>query len=320
MWRSVQNGIETARPFLMQMQKWASLERVLQKSQGQLHTQYEQSSFTATPLPNRPIKILSFNIQAGLPASGYVDYVRNGIRQIVPMADRAHLMRIAETIADFDIVMLQEVDCGSIRSGFVNQLSYLADAAGFEFSHQQLNRDMGRFGQFSNGLLSRFLPNRIENHRLPGLRGRGAIIARYQLQAHALRATDSRILTTDGGGGEQNLTVVGLHLALSERARARQIAYVLDRVRSEPNVIVMGDLNCCEQSAINTALGDSSLEHVNYGMGTFPSWAPRKCIDHIWISPHIEVMHVEVLPTQLSDHCPLCASVCFPVSTFNVSM
>ena len=300
-WRSVRDRIETARPLLMR--KWAHLEGLVREDQGLLHSQHEQAY---TLLPNRPLRLLSFNIQAGLPSGGYADYVRNGIRQILPACNRAHLDHIAETVTDFDIVMLQEVDCGSIRSGFINQLSYLAESAGFEFAHQQLNRDIGRFGQFSNGLLSRFLPHRIENHRLPGLKGRGAIIAHYQLPRASVGG--SSLLEDD-----RNLVVVGLHLALGERARARQIAYVLNRIRHEENVVLMGDLNCCERGVTKTALGNSSLEHVNFGMGTFPSWAPRKCIDHIWISPGIEVKHVEVLPTQLSDHRPLSASVvCLP--------
>jgi endonuclease/exonuclease/phosphatase family metal-dependent hydrolase len=286
------------------MRKWANLEGLWSEGQGLLDSRRQHLS-ALSPLPSRPIKFLSYNIQAGLPSGSYADYVRNGIRQIVPAADRCHLDKIATTINKYDIVVLQEVDCGSIRSGFVNQLEYLAKAGGFGFAHQQLNRDIGRFGQFSNGLLSRFTPMSIENHRLPGLKGRGAIIARFGLPVGQEREGCSC-------DGEQSVVVVGLHLALGWRAREKQIAYVLERIAHEENVILMGDLNCCEASATETALGESGLRHVNFGMGTFPSWAPKKCIDHIWVSSSMEVRTVEVLPERLSDHLPLSAHVQLP--------
>lgn len=303
MWRSALTRIEHARPVFMR--KWANLEGWWLEGQGLLDSR-RQHAPTLNPMPNRPIKFLSYNIQAGLPSGSYADYVRNGIRQIVPAADRAHLDKIASIVSDYDVVMLQEVDCGSIRSGFVDQLDYLAQAGSFDFAHQQLNRNIGRFGQFSNGLLSRFTPMSIENHRLPGLKGRGAIIARYSLSAMPTASND------DAHASAQSLVVVGLHLALGWRAREKQIAYVLDLIKHEENVILMGDLNCCEYSVTETALGESGLEHVNFGMGTFPSWAPRKCIDHIWVSSGLEVSTVEVLPERLSDHRPLCAHVHLP--------
>jgi endonuclease/exonuclease/phosphatase family metal-dependent hydrolase len=289
------------------MRKWANLEGFWLDGQGLMDSRCHHET-TLNPLPNRPIKFLSYNIQAGLPSGSYTDYVKNGIRQIVPATDRTHLRKIASAISDYDIVMLQEVDCGSIRSGFVNQLDFLAKAAEFDFAHQQLNRDIGRFGQFSNGLLSRFTPISIENHRLPGLKGRGAIVARFGLPSGEQGdAADSSASSADG-----SIVVVGLHLALGWRAREKQISYVLDLIKHEKNVILMGDLNCCERSVTETALGESSLEHVNFGMGTFPSWSPRKCIDHIWVSSSLAVSTVAVLPERLSDHRPLCAHVHMP--------
>lgn len=319
MWRSAFSRnpfsqIERARPVLMR--KWANLEGFWLEGQGLLDSEHQHEPVSSALPPDRAIKFLSFNIQAGLPSGSYADYVRNGIRQIVPAADRGHLDKIAATISEYDVVMLQEVDCGSIRSGFINQLDYLAQAGEFDFAHQQLNRDIGRFGQFSNGLLSRFTPISIENHRLPGIKGRGAIIARYGLPDNLLASDYEREgqsgASAKAANATESLVVVGLHLALGWRAREKQIAYVLDRIKHEKHVILMGDLNCCEYTVTDTALGESGLEHVNFGMGTFPSWAPKKCIDHIWVSPGLQVSTVQVLPERLSDHRPLCAHVHLP--------
>uniref|UniRef100_UPI0038F731A1 endonuclease/exonuclease/phosphatase family protein n=1 Tax=Streptomyces brasiliscabiei TaxID=2736302 RepID=UPI0038F731A1 len=77
--------------------------------------------------------------------------------------------------------------------------------------YQQLNRNLGRFAQHSNGVLSRLRPTLLEDHQLPGPPGRGAIFLRL-------------------GEGEHALGVVMMHLALGARTRTRQLAYIRERV------------------------------------------------------------------------------------------
>ncbi len=241
----------------------------------------------ACPLPNNTsLRVLSYNIQAGMKSKRYLDYIYNSVCQFLPESDMSHLDSISKILMTYDIVVLQEVDAGSLRSGFINQIEYLASIAGFSYVHRQLNRNVGPIGQFCNALLSKYKPLEVENHKLPGLKGRGAILARFEL-------------------GHGSLVLVGLHLALGERTRLRQLEYVLSLIEQEQTVILMGDLNCSEKGVRNTALTRSNLYHVNSGMSTFPSWAPKRCIDHIWISSRISVEAVEVLSTQLSDHRPI---------------
>jgi len=303
-WRSAISNLDISKSRFMS--KWVNWEGF---SQEGLDLPEEHQC-----LPKRTIKFLSYNIQAGMSSGSYTDYVRNGIKQMFPVPDYDHLDKIADILSSFDIVMLQEVDCGSLRSGFINQLEYLASGGDFDFFHQQLNRNVGKFGQFSNGLLSRFSPLSVENHRLPGLKGRGAIIARYALPPRLTLDEESSISENVIYANKRKeqvdeLIIVGLHLALGGRTRAKQLDYVMDLVKDEPYVVIMGDLNCCEHSATTTALGYSELSHVNFGMETFPSWAPKKCIDHIWVSEALDVKTVEVLPHQLSDHRPLTAHI-----------
>ncbi|MDO2167415.1 hypothetical protein Q2421_25200, partial [Escherichia coli] len=66
--------------------------------------------------------------------------------------------------------------------------------------YQQLNRNLGRIAQHSNGLLSRWRPTLLEDHPLPGPPGRGAIFVRF-------------------GEGADALVVVMMHLALGARTR-----------------------------------------------------------------------------------------------------
>jgi len=241
------------------------------------------------------LRLLSFNIQAGMATSGYRDYLTHAWKQFLPRANLPHLDELGEVIQSYDIVSLQEVDGGSLRSGFVNQVSYLAQQGDFEHWFQQLNRNLGRFGQYSNGLLSRYAPCSVESHRLPGLRGRGAIVAKF-------------------GQADNPLVLVGLHLALSERAQWKQLQYVADLVSEYSNVVIMGDLNCQSHQLVDTPLRDLSLKHPSMPLNTFPSWRPKKNLDHILVSSNLKIVKVGVLPVALSDHLPVAMEIQIPSS------
>lgn len=248
------------------------------------------------------IRLLSFNIQAGLNTTAYSEYFTKSWRQVVPkMANYDHLNNIGHMLREFDVVALQEVDGGSIRSGFVNQLDYLATQGDFAYQYQQLNRNFGRFGQFSNGLLSKWVPYSVESHRLPGWKGRGAIIARF-------------------GNPEHPLVLVGLHLALGEKGRFRQLEYVVKLIESYEHVIIMGDLNCPAEALIDTPLRDISLRQTSSQLNTFPSWDPKKNLDHILVSSSLTIDKVEVLPYELSDHRPIAMEVRLPDSVVEKSL
>ena len=88
--------------------------------------------------------------------------------------------KFAELLADFDLVGLQEADAGSLRSGFLNQTQYLAEAAGFPYWSHQPNRKIAQFAASSNGLLTRMKPDAVFDYPLPGsIPGRGALWARF---------------------------------------------------------------------------------------------------------------------------------------------
>ena len=252
-------------------------------------------------LTENTIRLLSFNIQAGLNSKAYKDYITTSVSQFMPTPpDLLNLNEIGSLLSDYDVVALQEVDGGSLRSGYINQLAHFAEQGGFPYWHQQLNRDFGRLGQYSNGLLSRIIPYSIEDHRLPGVRGRGAIVTRY-------------------GNPESPLIVIGLHLALGEKGRYRQLEYVKELIRPYQHVIIMGDMNCCADSLIDTPLRDTNLRPAATSTNTYPSWAPTRTIDHILVTPNLKVNAVNVLNCQLSDHCPVAIEVTLPESVISTS-
>ncbi len=240
------------------------------------------------------LKLLSYNIQAGVDTRHFRQYLTQGWKHVLPHRERlTNLDRIAKNIASFDIVGLQEVDSGSLRSGFLDQTEYLAHRGHFPFWFKQINRSLGKFAQHSNGVLSRMRPTAVDEYRLPGLPGRGVIVCQF--------------------GGERGLVVCIMHLSLGRRARLRQMQFVSELVGQHQHVIVMGDLNCSGDSREMQLLLDSSnLREPGCQRGTFPSWRPMRRLDHILVSDSLLVENARVLDYPYSDHLPISIDVLVP--------
>jgi len=246
--------------------------------------------------PTRRLRLLSYNIQAGIASSKYHHYVTHSWKHFLPYPERLDTLdRIAEFANEFDFVGLQESDGGSLRSGFINQTEYLALRSRFPYWYDQTNRNLGRFAQHTLGLLSRHRPSEVTEMRLPGMiPGRGALCTRF-------------------GIGNGSLLLLIVHLALGRRARLRQFASIAEFVQGHRQVILMGDLNCrSESEELQWFLRRSGLAEPTHGLHTFPSWRPRRNIDHILVSPSIAVDSVRVLNHAITDHLPVAMDVTLP--------
>ena len=244
----------------------------------------------------RHIRLLTFNIQVGINTSSYRHYFTRSWQHILPHRNRIeNLDRIASLLRGYDVVALQECDGGSLRSGYINQVQYLAEAAGIPYWYQQLNRNLGQFAQHSNGLLSRYRPLDVTEHKLPGLiPGRGAIIARY--------------------GTEQDpLVLVLMHLSLSKTAQQRQLGFIRELIADYRHVVLMGDMNAhAEQLLTQTPLKETDLVPLPDTAHSFPSWRPEKALDHILVSPSLEIRRSEVVSYPMSDHLPIAMEIALP--------
>ncbi|WP_273205316.1 endonuclease/exonuclease/phosphatase family protein [Marinobacter subterrani] len=245
---------------------------------------------------NRHIRLLTFNIQVGINTSSYHHYFTRSWQHFLPHRSRIeNLDRIASLLRNYDVVALQECDGGSLRSGYINQVQYLAEAAGIPYWYQQLNRNLGQFAQHSNGLLSRYRPLDVTEHKLPGLiPGRGAIIARY-------------------GTEHDPLVLVLMHLSLSKAAQQRQLGYIRELIADYQHVVLMGDMNAhAEQLLTQTPLKETNLVPLPDTAHSFPSWRPEKALDHILVSPSLEIRRSEVVSYPMSDHLPIAMDVALP--------
>nr|WP_256930162.1 endonuclease/exonuclease/phosphatase family protein [Pseudomonas sp. D1HM] len=259
--------------------------------------QVNEDHLTSFVMPDdRRLRLLSFNIQVGNSTQNYRHYLTRSWQHVLPHKGRAgNLEKIGGLLSDFDLVALQEADGGSHRSGYVNQVKYLAQQGEFPYWYQQLNRNLGRLAQHSNGVLSRLRPTAIEDHPLPGPAGRGAILVRF-------------------GDGPDALVVVVMHLALGTKTRTRQLAYIRELIEGYQHQVLMGDMN----THANDLLQSSPLRDLGLLApqmeATFPSWRPQRCLDHILLSSSLTLERVQVLDQPISDHLPVAVEIRLPGS------
>jgi endonuclease/exonuclease/phosphatase family metal-dependent hydrolase len=256
----------------------------------------DNCAFPAETGTGRRLRILSYNIQVGIHYSGYRHYLTRSWKHVLPFTGRLdNLDSIAQCIAGFDIVGLQEVDAGSLRSSYINQTKYLAHHAGFPHWYSQTNRNLGRMAQHSLGLLAGFRPKDVAEYKLPGrIPGRGALIATY-------------------GSGPQHLMVGIVHLALGRKARARQLLFLSREIQHHEHVILMGDFNCpIEDESFQRLIESTHLCLPEREMCTYPSWRPKRGLDHILVTPSLKVEHARVYKAYYSDHLPIAVDLRLP--------
>lgn len=244
----------------------------------------------------RRLRLLSYNIQAGIATSKFRHYVTHSWKHVLPHPQRLdNLDRMAHILGDFDVVGLQEADGGSLRSSFINLTEYLALQARFPFWFDQTNRNLASFARHSLGLLSRYRPTEVKEVRLPGvIPGRGTLMVRF-------------------GWRQDALALLIMHLALGRRARLRQLAYIAELLRDFRHIILMGDFNCeADSLELNWFLERTGLCQPARGLHTFPSWRPQHSLDHILVSPSMTVERVEVVNHAVSDHLPISMELALP--------
>jgi endonuclease/exonuclease/phosphatase family metal-dependent hydrolase len=248
------------------------------------------------PPADRRLRLLSCNILAGGSVQRYSEYVTRSLSAMLPGRNKMdNLDRLAEVLPQFDLVGLQEADAGSLRSGFLNQTRYLAETAGMPFWSHQPNRPMAKLAHSANGLITRLEPHLVTDYPLPSrIPGRGALLAQF-------------------GEGDSALAVMIAHLSLSAPARAKQLAFIAELLQDFPHAVLMGDLNTEPHSAeMRHLFAKCGLQPPEQPTLTFPSWKPRRALDHILTSPAIQLEKTWALPQAFSDHLPLAAEIRLP--------
>jgi endonuclease/exonuclease/phosphatase family metal-dependent hydrolase len=236
-------------------------------------------------MPEHRISLLSCNIQAGSSTSRYRDYATRAWSHVLPAGKRDNLDAIAQIARPYDIVGLQESDPGSLRSGFMNQTHYLAERGDFPYWSHQPNRSVGGIASSANALLSRLPPSEVYDYALPGrIAGRGVLLSRF-------------------GTDEDALTIAVAHLSLGAKSRQSQIAFLAELLADAPHAVLMGDFNCAADAPeMRLLYRRTRLAPPSEVFPTFPSWAPRRSLDHILASEPLLVETPRAFPAARSDH------------------
>ncbi len=252
-------------------------------------------------MKNETLKILTYNVQVAMPSHNARHYLLHSWHHLLPHPKRdRNLKQIAELIRPFDVVALQELDAGSIRSRYVNQIDFLAEECAFPFSQQQTTRNFGPFARHSKGLLSRYPIHNMNHYILPSnIPGRGT--------------------TTFCIGNEKNpLLVVNVHLSLGKRAQAEQLQFILELTQKYDHVIIMGDFNMPPEQLFKSGFDPKKMHLAVHDVATYPSWNPKKQLDYILLSHSIKVKKAGVLQCAFSDHLPMYAEIELPAGFFSV--
>ena len=251
---------------------------------------------SCAPIVNRDtsIRVLVYNIHAGKDTGGRDN-----------LADVAALIRTT----DADVILLQEVDRGTRRSGNIDQLRTLMDATGYAgVFGRSLDYDGGTYGIAAlskDGFTFDFTsPLQVtpEQTRAGG--------------SHEPRVVLTAVTTTSRG----RLQTFNTHLDASatDEYRLQEVVQLLlpVRVRMAPEtpVVVGGDFNAEPGSGPIKRMLDEGLRDawVECGQGdgfTFPSTAPVKRIDYLFLSGQLTCSSAQVIDSLASDHRPLLVTV-----------
>jgi endonuclease/exonuclease/phosphatase family metal-dependent hydrolase len=214
--------------------------------------------------------------------------------------------RIAEVIARFepDLVALQELDVGRVRTGTVDQAHEVAHQLGMSFHFHPSLRVMGEL--YGDAILTLRPCTLVKAGPLPGLRGMRNLEPRGALWA----AIDVAGVT---------LQVINTHLGLAARERLAQIDALLGpdwlgHPACQEPMILIGDLNMLPRSRAYRRLSGHLVDAQRAQPDprprpTFPSRLPMFRIDHAFVGRGVEVIGSAVPHTPLtrvaSDHLPL---------------
>jgi endonuclease/exonuclease/phosphatase family metal-dependent hydrolase len=212
------------------------------------------------------LKVLTYNIQQGYDAAGMKNYAGQLalIQQLKP-----------------DVIGLQESDTSRIANGNSDVVRYFADHLGM-YSYYGPKTVQGTFGV---ALLSRYP---IKNPR-----------TFYMVSEGEQTATIVAEITAGG----KTYHVMSTHLG--NDGPLPQLLDVLSQVDRQSNTVLMGDFNfnpTTEQYRQITALLDDAWGRAGSPPPIGAEWNADQRIDHLFISPNVDVVDAQYVRTPLSDH------------------
>jgi endonuclease/exonuclease/phosphatase family metal-dependent hydrolase len=226
------------------------------------------------------LRLMTYNIHAGKDAGG-VD----------------NLERVAAIVKanGADIVLLQEVDRNTTRSGNVDQIARLAQLTGMHSAYGKAIDFQG--GAYGIAMLSRW-----------------PISANETVPLHNTTPVESRVTllaTIDTPAGPLRIANTHLDASREDRHRMEEVPQFLSAANG---VLAGGDFNSTPDSSVHAAVLSSGYRDAfsECGAGnelTYPASPPQKRIDYVFLSAGLRCSSASVLDTDASDHRPLLVTI-----------
>ena len=210
-----------------------------------------------------------------------------------------------------DIVALQELDVGRVRSGQVDQAQTIARHLAMDVHFFPALKVLDEL--YGDAVLSRW-PMRLKKAeglpgypRIRGLEPRGALWAEIEVAS-------------------MRVQLINTHLGILGAERRKQVAALLGpdwlgHADCTPPAVLVGDFNATPQSrsyaALRRRLRDVQRSQAGgRNNATFPTRYPTLALDHIFVSADIQVIDSFAVRSALarvaSDHLPLMAELRLP--------
>lgn len=241
------------------------------------------------------MRLATFNLKHGAKFDGY----------------RGRPEAVAQACASLqpDVLALQEVDCGTLRSGFADLAKVAAEACGMVPVYRKtLDFHVGTYG---NALLVKEGIQIVEDPEVLSMKGGYRFKRRVRghfVHGHVQEPRNAILATLDVG--DQSLTVVSTHLSTEKGLRRRQLYDIVARVSGTAGAVaVMGDLNM-NRHETQKILHGSLLHLPRSSPATFPAPEPKRAIDHIAVR-ELEITNMETRELPVSDHRALLADIAF---------
>lgn len=104
-----------------------------------------------------------------------------------------------------------------------------------------------------------------------------------------------------------NFTIVNTHLSIGGEAQRLQFDYMRSVLKDRKNIVLMGDLNCNSRASQLVEFAEEAGLHLltNPATKSFPSWKPRRALDHVLVSQNLSQGVIRVKDVRYSDHRPI---------------
>src|SRR5690606_996850 len=117
------------------------------------------------------------------------------------------------------------------------------------------------------------------------------------------------------GAGREGLTVAVAHLSLGAQSRRMQLDFIAELLQDFPNAVLMGDFNCVvDCPEMGNLFRKTRLQPPECAVHTFPSWKPRRRIEHSLVSDSQRRGGVLALADAFYDHLALALNLVGPAS------